>query len=178
MNIYTEIAKKSVETYIRTGKIIETQPNLPEGLACLQKGVFVTIYKKINNARELRGCIGTVSPTRENVAEEIIQNAIWAAAEDFRFNPVQEKELEELEYEVSLLNPPENVSSLEELDAKKFGVIIKTKDGRSGLLLPDLAGVDLPKEQIEIACQKGGIDPAEKFEIYKFTVEQHKEDED
>jgi AmmeMemoRadiSam system protein A len=176
MNIYTKIAKESVEKYIQTKEIMEILEDLPADFLSLQKGVFVTIYKKAGNIKELRGCIGTVSPTRENVAEEIIQNAIWAAAEDFRFTPIQENELGDLEYEVSLLNPPEAISSPKELDTKKFGVIVRTKDGRSGLLLPDIEGVELPEEQIEIACQKGGIDIAEKFDLYRFTIDKYKQE--
>jgi len=46
---------------------------------------------------------------------------------------------------------------------------------KTGLLLPDLEGIDTIEKQISIACQKGGIDPArEKILIYKFTVEKYR----
>ena len=172
MSEYVKLAKSTIEKYIRTGKKIEVLKDLPAGFCDVQKGVFVTIY--IKDEKTLRGCIGTFAPTKENVAREIIDNAISAAVHDCRFNPVLEDELDNLIYEVSLLNPPEQISSVGNLDAKKYGVIVKSLDGKTGLLLPDIEGVKTPKEQISIACQKAGIDLGiEKIELFRFTVEKY-----
>jgi len=133
-------------------------------------GVFVTIRKK----KELRGCIGTYLPTKKNIAEEIITNAIAACAQDNRFYPVAEDELQDLSYEVSILGEPKVIKDIKQHDPKKYGLIVRSADGRCGLLLPDLDGVDSAREQISIACQKGGIDPAtDAVELYFFTVEKH-----
>ena len=127
---------------------------------------------------------------RKNIAEEIIHDAIAAAIEDYRFGSIQEKELSSLSYTVYILSEPELVKNLKELNPKKYGIIVKTMpithpDGtdvvfnghlpyKSGLLLPDLEGVDTIEKQISIACQKGGIDPSrEKILIYKFTVKKY-----
>ena len=148
-------------------------------------GTFVTIEKNGN----LRGCIGTYLPTRKHIAEEIIYNSIAAATEDYRFGPVENEELPYLSYTVYILNEPELVKDIKELDPKKYGIIVKTVpisssgdvvfDGhfvaKTGLLLPDLEGIDTIEKQISIACQKGGIDPVrEKILIYKFTVEKYR----
>lgn len=173
MNEYTKLAKNTIETYIETGKKIVISENLPEEFYNCQKGVFVTIYKKSDNntEKELRGCIGTYAPTKENIAQEIIDNAISAATNDHRFSPVTKKDLNNLFYEVSLLNPPEQTDSIESLDAKKYGVIVRSQNGKTGLLLPDIDGVDMPEHQISIACQKAGIDlEKEKIELFRFTV--------
>ena len=186
------LAKQTVETFIKEGKIIEPPDDLPkeflssEFVELLKRkaGTFVTIEKNGN----LRGCIGTYLPLRQNVAEEIIYNAVAAATEDYRFGPIQKEELPYLSYTVYILNEPELIKDIKELNPKKFGIIIKTAPltpsgdvvfnghfvAKTGLLLPDLEGVDTIEKQISIACQKGGIDPLrEKVLIYKFSVEKY-----
>ncbi len=178
MDEYTKLAKDAIETYIRTGRKLVPQ-GLPKEFYNARKGVFVTIYRKSDfnpSKKELRGCIGTFLPTKENIAQEIVDNAISAATRDWRFNPITQDELNNLQYEVSLLNPPEQIDSVEKLDPKKYGVIVKSQDGRTGLLLPDIEGVDTPQHQILIACQKAGIDLQNediKLYLYRFTVEKH-----
>jgi len=169
MDKFVALAKQAVEEYVKNGKIIETPSNLSAEF--LKKGgVFVTIKKN----GELRGCVGTYLPTRENLAQEIISSAISACAYDDRFYPVNEKELPDLNYEVSILSEPQKIKTLEKHNPKKHGLIVATPDGRRGLLLPDLEGINTTEEQINIACQKGGIYPYEdKIEFYSFTVEKH-----
>jgi AMMECR1 domain-containing protein len=126
----------------------------------------------------LRGCVGTYLPTKESIAEEIIQNAIAAATEDYRFGQIKKEELPFLSYTVYILNPPELIKDIKELNPKKYGIIIRTADppAKSALLLPDLEGVNTTEEQIEIVCQKGDINPAkDKLIIFRFTVEKHEE---
>jgi AmmeMemoRadiSam system protein A len=174
MNEYIKLAKNSIETYIKTGRKIGIPKNLPGKFFNARKGVFVTIYKKSNPEKQLRGCIGTFLPTKENIAREIIDNAISAAVDDYRFNLITKDELDYLEYEVSLLNPPEQIDSIKSLNPKIYGVIVKSMDGKTGLLLPDIDSVETPEQQISISCQKAGIDSErEKIELYRFTVEKH-----
>jgi AmmeMemoRadiSam system protein A len=164
------LAKQAVETFIKERKIISPPINFPKEFLERKAGTFVTIEKN----GELRGCIGTYLPTRENIAKEVIQNAIAAATEDYRFRPVEREELSELSYTVYILNEPELVKDLKELDPKKYGIIVRTET-KTGLLLPDLEGVDTVEKQIAIACYKGGINPVkEKISIFKFTVEKFK----
>ena len=169
MHALVFLAKKTVETFIKKGEIISPPEDLPKEFLEKKAGTFVTIEKNGN----LRGCIGTYLPTRENIAQEIIQNAIAAATEDYRFGPIQEKELSSLSYTVYILSEPELVRDIKELDPKKYGIIVKTEI-KTGLLLPDLEGVDTIEQQLSITCQKGGIDPlGEKIFIYRFTVEKY-----
>ena len=167
MNPYINLAKLAVETFVRENKIISPPRSLPNDFFKNKAGVFVTIYKN----GQLRGCVGTYLPTQENIAKEIISSAVFAA-QDPRFLPITKDELGSLSYEVSILSKPEPIKSLAELDPKKYGVLVKAaSSGKSGLLLPDLEGVDTIEKQIAIACQKAGIDPEkEEFSIYKFST--------
>lgn len=169
MNPYSQLAKLAVERFIEKREIISPPKDLPKEFFERKAGIFVTIEKN----KKLRACIGTYLPTKENIAKEIIRNAIAAATEDYRFGPVQKEELPYLSYIVYILSKPEPVEDVKELNPKKYGIIVKT-NFKSGLLLPDLEGVDTVEKQIYIACQKAGINPTrEKISIYKFTVEKY-----
>ena len=163
-----QLARKTIETYLKENKIIappaELTPEMKE-----KAGVFVSLHRQ----GELRGCIGTFGPTTENVASEIIRNAIESSTRDPRFPPMEADELEGLEINVDVLSTPEPVKSIKELDAKQYGVIVKA-GSRRGLLLPDLEGVDTPEAQIDICRRKGGISPGEAVELFKFRVRRYK----
>jgi AmmeMemoRadiSam system protein A len=168
MHPLVELAKKSIEAYIREGRVIEPpEPLSPEMNE--KAGVFVCIKKN----GQLRGCIGTFSPSYACVAIETIKNAISAATKDPRFHPVQEDELEGLEYCVDILSPPEKAKDLKELDPNKYGIILVCGN-RKGLLLPDIEGVDTVDEQIRITRLKACILPEEEAEVYRFEVKRYK----
>jgi len=166
---YVKLARESLEYYVKHRKPMPVPEGLPEEMYTKRAGVFVSLHKD----GELRGCIGTVVPQKKNIEEEIIKNAISAGFEDPRFEPVEEYELMDIEYSVDVLTPPQPVKSKQELNPKKYGVIVK-KGYRSGLLLPDLEGVDTVEEQISIALRKAGISSDEDYTIEKFEVERHK----
>jgi len=171
MNPYTTLAKLAVETYIKDNKIIGPPKNLPQEFLLKKAGAFVTILENGN----LKGCIGTYLPTRENIAQEIIHNAITAATEDYRFNSVTENDLDNLSYEVYILEKPEKIKNISELDPLKYGVLVKSNTGKSGLLLPDLEGLNTTEKQLEAVCVKAGINPElENIEIYKFEAKKYK----
>jgi len=161
------LAKRSVESYVRRGKVVQVKRLTPEMKP--KAGVFVSIHK----GGELRGCIGTIEAQRDNVAEEIITNAISSAIRDPRFYPITADELGELEYSVDVLSRPEPVKSRKQLNARRYGVIVE-RGGRRGLLLPDLEGVDSADYQIDICRQKAGIAPDEPVKLYRFEVERYK----
>jgi AmmeMemoRadiSam system protein A len=161
------LAKRTVESYVRRGKVIQAKRLTPEMKP--KAGVFVSIHK----GGELRGCIGTIEPQRENIAEEIIVNAISSATRDPRFYPITADELGDLEYSVDVLTKPRPVKSRKQLDPKRYGVIVEA-GGRRGLLLPDLEGVDSADYQIDICRQKAGIMPDEPVRLYRFEVERYK----
>ena len=132
-------------------------------------GVFVSIHK----LGELRGCIGTIEPQKDNAAEEIITNAIIPATKGPRFSPIAPNELKDLDYSVDVLTKPEPIESQDQLDPKKYGVIVEAGPG-GGLPLPDLEGVDSVDYQIEICRQKAGIAPDEPVKLYRFEVKRYK----
>lgn len=165
---YVKLARNTIETYVRTGKILSVPEGLSAELYQCRAGTFVSIKED----GRLRGCIGTIQAVQECVAEEIIQNAVSACSRDPRFSPVEEKELERLTISVDVLGEAEVIRSPEELDVKKYGVIV-TKGTRRGLLLPNLDGVDQVEQQIAIAKQKAGIREEEDVELERFQVVRH-----
>ncbi len=168
---YVSLARASLEHRVRTGsRLAELPADLPPELLSRRTGAFVSIKKN----GQLRGCIGTIAPTRENLAEEIAANAVSAGCHDPRFSPVSDGELSELVYDVDVLGEPEPVSGPDELDPRRYGVIVSASGGRRGLLLPDLDGVDTVDEQLSIAARKGGIDLDEPgVRLERFVVERH-----
>jgi len=166
MDSLVRLAKDTIEGYIRRREVLKPR-ELPEEMK-ERAGVFVSIKKH----GQLRGCIGTFEPTRPNVAEEIVSNAISSATRDPRFPPVHVGELPDLVYSVDVLTSPEPVPDETWLDPKRYGVIVES-GGRRGLLLPDLEGVDTVDRQIDICRQKAGIMPHEPVKLYRFEVRRH-----
>ncbi|HWR38146.1 MAG TPA: AmmeMemoRadiSam system protein A [Patescibacteria group bacterium] len=162
------LARNSLQYYLSHHKIMPVPLELPEK-AQRAAGVFVSLKKD----GELKGCIGTFAPTQENVAAEIIHNAISAGTRDPRFPAVKASELPEMDISVDILSPAEPVDEMTQLDPKIYGIIIRC-DQRSGLLLPDLDGVDTVDQQIAIAMQKAGIHAGEEVEMFRFTVTRYK----
>ncbi len=172
---YAKLAKNSVKAFLSTGNTISPPDKLPRAMLTKRAGTFVSIHKKDGS---LRGCIGTFKPTKENIAKEIIANAIAAATRDPRFPSVTEKELPNLDIKVDILSTSKKVSKHKLIDPKKYGLIVSTKYGRKGLLLPDLPGVETAKEQIAICRRKAGIGPGEKVTLEIFTVDRHSQNLD
>ncbi|EOD01028.1 AmmeMemoRadiSam system protein A [Caldisalinibacter kiritimatiensis] len=165
---YVKLARNSLEFYVKNKRKMNMPENLPSTMLNEKAGVFVSIKKD----GKLRGCIGTIQPSEENIAKEIIENAVKAGADDPRFYPVEQDELDKLIYSVDILKKPEEVISIDELDVYKYGVIVK-KGNKTGLLLPALDGIDTPEQQVSIALQKAGINPTEGYSLYRFEVERH-----
>jgi AmmeMemoRadiSam system protein A len=168
MHPLVKLAKNTIELYIREGKVLHVReedltPEMKE-----QAGVFVCL--KVRGM--LRGCIGSFQPTEKDVAHEVVQNAISAATQDPRFQMVHADELDDLEYSVDVLTPPELVHDSRELDPRRYGVIVRS-GGRRGLLLPDLEGVDTVEYQTSIAMQKAGIPPGTPVELSRFEVKRY-----
>ena len=166
---YVKLARASVESWVRYRKQIPVPEALPAEMLSRRAGAFVSIHK---NGR-LRGCIGTIAASQENLAEEIIANGVSACSRDPRFSPITPEELNFLEISVDVLGEPEPVASPAELDVKRYGVIV-SRGYKRGLLLPDLEGVDTVEEQIGIARQKGGIGEHEPYSLQRFEVVRHR----
>ena len=162
---YVQAARAVINSFVLEGTVPQLDPVCDEAA-----GVFVSVHKD----GQLRGCIGTTERTTRNVTTEIMQNAVSAVSRDPRFPAVQPWELEDLEINVDVLKPAERIDSPEQLDVKKYGVIV-SKNGRRGLLLPDLEGVDTVEKQLEIAKQKAGLSPKETgCTLERFEVVRHR----
>ena len=165
---FVKLARLSLEFFVKNHRPLPVPENLPEELMNRRAGAFVSLHKD----GSLRGCIGTIAPITPNLASEIMQNAVSACSRDPRFSPVTIDELDELEYSVDVLGDPERVFSLDDLDVRKYGVIVESK-GRQGLLLPDLEGVDTVQQQVGIAMKKGNIPDNEPINLWRFEVIRH-----
>lgn len=165
------LARRAVETFVRSGDILDPV-GTTQGLLGKRAPCFVSLKTLIG---ELRGCIGTIEPAKNTLAEEIVANAISAANNDPRFEPVREDELSNLRYSVDVLFPPEP-AVLDELDPRIFGVIVEDESGsRRGLLLPDIPGIEEAEHQVEIAARKAGIARGEPIKLWRFKVERFRE---
>ncbi len=165
---YILLAKESLEYYLTNKKIMDLPKDLPQELLEEKAGVFVSMKK----FGQLRGCIGTTEPTTDSIAEEIIRNAVSSGVRDPRFSPVSLNEIRYIDFSVDVLKPAEMIKSKEELNPNHFGVIVSYR-GRSGLLLPNLEGVNTVEEQLDIALRKAGISKNDDYQIYRFEVIRH-----
>ena len=167
-DVYVRLARESLTHYLIEGSFIERPSYVTEEMINNKRGVFVSLKK----FGQLRGCIGTIFPVTDSIASEIMRNAVEAGEGDPRFSPVSEEELEDIVFSVDVLTEP--VPALkEQLDPKKYGVVVRS-GRKSGLLLPDLAGVNTIEEQISIVLNKAGISANENYSIDKFEVIRHK----
>lgn len=165
------LARDAIRHYLTTGRLLDVS-GLPGDRPA--QGVFVSLHEPAPPGVEegpLRGCIGSIGGTQPTLFGEIARQAVNAAVSDPRFRPLTLDEVDELSVTVYLLGPPEPVDSLEDLDPERYGVIVEAADGRRGLLLPDLPGVDSPGLQVAIASQKAGIAPGEPVRLYRFEAE-------
>jgi AmmeMemoRadiSam system protein A len=169
-----QLARAAIERYVEEGRRLKPA-EAPAPVEGSPAGVFVTIHKA--SSGELRGCIGTIEPTESSLAQETINNAISAATRDPRFPPIGARELNDLVIDVSVLYPPEAIDSIEQLDPRRYGVIVQSsaegfrRGGRRGLLLPDIPGIEDAETQVSYARQKAWIGPDEPVRLFRFRVE-------
>ncbi len=168
MHSCVELALRAIREQVTNQKRLEPPDPLPEEMKG-KAGAFVCLKTR----NRLRGCIGTIEPSRENLAEEIIDNAISASTRDSRFDPVTESELDDIEVTVDVLSKPEPVGGLEDLDPKLYGLIV-TSGLKRGLLLPDIEGVDDAERQLSICRAKGNIPDDEEVTLQRFTVTRYR----
>jgi len=164
-----ELARETIAHWVQNRERIEPPEDLPPEMR-RQAGAFVTLHR----GGRLRGCIGTIQPTCDTVAQEVIQNAISAATNDPRFQPVLREELEDLVVKVDVLGDPEPVTSLDELDPKRYGLVVQSKvnPSKRGLLLPDLEGIDTVEKQVYWTRHHKALiqDPKEPVQMSRFEV--------
>lgn len=162
---HVALAMTAIENYLRVGNLPDIPLDTPDELLSTTAGAFVCLKRD----GQLRGCIGTIEPVMDNLALEIMENAVSAATRDPRFMPVEMRELDGIDCSVDVLSPSEPVHDIRELDPKRYGVIVES-GGRRGLLLPDLDGVETAEQQIDIASRKAYIRSNEPIKLYRFEV--------
>ncbi len=160
------LARRAVEAFVLTGKQLSVPST--SGVLSARAACFVSIK---TFSGDLRGCIGTIEPAKETLAEELVQNALNAASRDPRFQPVSADELAGLKYSVDILGAPEP-ATIEDLDPATYGVIVEDESsGSRGLLLPNIEGIDTVTRQVEIAARKAGIPPGKPLKLSRFVVQ-------
>jgi AmmeMemoRadiSam system protein A len=171
-DIYVKLAKKAVREAV-TGEEIDETSELKGKLPNSPQGVFVTLKR---HGEELRGCIGTYTPATGSLGDEVVRNASSAALNDPRFPTVKKEELSQLTVSVDVLTEPEPCE-IDDLNPEKYGIMVE-KGGKSGLLLPDLDGVDSVEKQVEVTKKKAGLSATDDdFELKRFEVERHEGEE-
>ena len=171
-----EIARKAIETYLKTGKTIEVKETDPVLLKEL--GAFVTLKEK----GRLRGCIGNIIGQKP-LYLTVRDMAIEAAVSDPRFTRLETQELKNIEIEVSVLSPLEKIDSVDKIKLGKHGVLIR-KGFASGVFLPQVAqetGWSKDEFLSNLCSHKAGLKPDawkdKASEIYIFTAEVFSEKE-
>lgn len=154
-DILLKIARETIESFIRNGKIPRIDKSELTETLKQPAGAFVTLHK----SGELRGCIGRFKP--ENPLYKIVQDmAIAASTQDFRFPPLKEEELKDIEIEISVLTPMERINSINDIELGVHGIYIK-KGARAGTLLPQVVEkTGWSKEEFLGYCarDKAGLD--------------------
>jgi len=163
-----EIARNSIESYIRNAAIEPFEEHDPEFLK--NRGAFVTI----NIRGDLRGCIGYIHRDRP-LYKVVSDMAIEAASRDPRFPTITESELKDIHIEISALSEFKKVHNPHEIKVGIHGLMIK-KGFYSGLLLPQVAVEHRWDREKFLAntCYKAGL-PLDAWkkgaEIFIFSAE-------
>ncbi len=149
------LARQTLEQYLKTGKRLKTKVENEKLLE--KRGAFVTL--KVDD--HLRGCIGYPLPYKP-LYETIIEMAIAAATQDYRFSPVTPEELPRTKIEISVLSLPEPIKDVKEIEVGKHGIIV-SKGFNKGLLLPQVpVEYDWDLETfLRHGCLKAGLDEDE-----------------
>lgn len=168
---YVALARRAIEHFLETRRVLrpDAEPGDPP-----PTGLFVSLHGPPQHCEpegQLRGCVGSTAATEPNLRREIARIAVSAATSDPRFPPLTKSELADLDIKVYLLGEPEMINDLSDLDPTRYGVILRDSGGRTGLLLPAIAGIDTPEQQVAIARQKGRFRSDEEVPIYRFEAE-------
>jgi AMMECR1 domain-containing protein len=165
------LARRSVEAVLRGSS--ESPPAASGEYLGARRGVFVTLRRR--GSGELLGCVGTLVPVCANLVAETWRNARLAAFRDTRFPSVAAEDLAGLCFHVSVLHSREDVSPPDELDPRRYGVIVSAVDGRCGVLLPGIEGINTGEAQLRLAREKGWIGPDEPVKVERFQVDHFEE---
>jgi len=163
-----QIAKDSVQAHLLNLKL--DLPSISSGDLAEPRGVFVSIH----HGNNLRGCVGTMDPLLP-LYLSVSSCAVAAASRDSRFKPLQLSEMPEVEFEISVLSPIEDVTDVQSIEIGIHGLVVSRGNAR-GLLLPQVAvQYQWDREQfLGETCRKAGLPPTawkQGATIQRFTAE-------
>lgn len=163
------IAKNAVEAKLQGRELPPLK--LESDILKEKRGAFVTLKKH----GRLRGCIGYIRAFKP-LGETVQEMAVAAAFHDPRFPSLKAHELNDLEFEISVLSPLKKIKDISEIEVGKHGIYI-VSGYHSGLLLPQVAteyGWDR-ETFLQETCYKAGLPPnawkQEQTEIYIFSAD-------
>ena len=147
------VARDSIKAHLKGEQVPLPQAASP--LLTQPRGVFVTL----NRHGRLRGCIGYLDAVNPLLAA-VQEMAVAAAFRDPRFPPLREDELADLEVEISILSPMQQIKNTEDIQVGRHGLYLLQGSHR-GLLLPQVAteyGWDR-LTFLKQTCVKAGLPP-------------------
>jgi AmmeMemoRadiSam system protein A len=156
------LARSAIDLWLRKGSRLNIE-TVPAPAA----PVFVTLH---SDDGQLRGCMGTLVAREPDVRWETVRCAILAATDDPRFASLPLDELVHVTIDVTVLCPMEPIGTSELLDPKRYGVVVSDAQGRRGVLLPDLEGIDDVETQLRIVRRKAGIPLGAKMDMKRFEA--------
>lgn len=146
-------ARRSLEHAVK-GAALEC-PEAPTQALRDKRGAFVTLKRK----GKLRGCIGYIR------AYKPLVDAVWemtesAAMRDDRFIPVEPKEVDAIEIEITVLSPLQRITNPDDVLVGRHGLLI-TRGYQSGVLLPQVpVEADWDRDTfLSQTCIKAGLPP-------------------
>ncbi len=168
-----DVARRSVSAAARGDATVLERPTAP--ILEEPRGAFVTLHTAEG---ALRGCVGTTAAHRP-LFDTVVEMARAAALRDPRFDPVHTEEVDDLEIEISILNPLERIHSIEDVEVGRDGLVVEGR-GRRGLLLPQVASERdwSPEVFAAMTCEKAGL-PHDAYlgddvALFRFSTESFK----
>lgn len=176
-----ELARRSIIDKINGKHTVIQSNEIPSHLT--NNGACFVTLKKWD---QLRGCIGTLE-AYQPLVQDVVEHAAAAAFEDYRFRPVKEEEVPELEIEISYLTPLERMEYSDEDDLLKKIVphedgLVLRDGGRRATFLPQV-WEQLPekREFLNHLCSKMGMPPdlwrKKHLDVYTYRVVSFSEEE-
>ena len=162
-----QIARNALIQHLRPEQEVDSTSEIKSGVLQQARPLFVTLWKQ----GSLRGCCG-IMEAKMPLVEAVAYMAISSGMRDWRFPPLEKKELDSIIIEISVLSDAVRMNSPDEIVLGHHGVWVK-KGTRSGVFLPQVAiECGWNKETLlEEACIKAGLekDVWEKgAEVYLF----------
>jgi uncharacterized protein len=121
------LAREALESGVRGKSLPAPDPTQLTPLLRAKGAAFVTLT--IHG--QLRGCIGALQPYQP-LADDVIEHAIAAGLEDYRFPPVRPNELPNIRVEVSRLTLPQPLAYTDSDD-----LLAELRPGIDGVILCD-----------------------------------------